>query len=188
MITRKALRAIALVSSWVGACLAAPAAFADDFTLEPTPTPAEGAPAQGQGSGLAIGGMPLKGEISLGVMGVQGTNPGEYGRYNGFNTRGIDILSDFAIGGRDPWDSGGTRYWELVGNNLVFQTGNYFGNGGGTGDGFASTTNTSLVNSGSLEFKAGQAGTGASTSTTMPSPTPVTLSTRSTASMATRRR
>ena len=107
----------------------------------------------------ALGGTPFTGEIEIGVMGVMGTNPDQAGRYNGLNTTGLDIVGKFDLGDRAPWDSGGTRYYELNGNNLVFQTGNHLGSGVGSDSNWASSTNNSLANNGSLGFKVGDQGT-----------------------------
>ena len=144
MITRKALGAIALATT----CLAPLAAFAQ----------APAAPA------LAVGTVPITGEVGVGVMGVMGNNPDQAGRYSGLNTDGIDIIGNFDLSGRSPWDSGGTRYYELVGNNLVFQTGNRLGNDKGAGSPSGSDYNSligsnELVNAGSVGFKVGDQGT-----------------------------
>jgi MtrB/PioB family decaheme-associated outer membrane protein len=145
MITRNALGAIALATT----CLAPLAAFAQNS-----------APAAG---GMVIGGTPFTGEIGIGVMGVMGNNPDQAGRYNGLNTSGIDFVGNFDLGGRSAWDSGATRYYELIGNNLVFQTGDRLGNGSGIGSpnygNYNSSVSNDLVNSGSLEFRAGDQGT-----------------------------
>ena len=37
-----------------------------------------------------IGGMPFTGDIEFGLMGVMGKNANQAGRYNGFNTTGLD--------------------------------------------------------------------------------------------------
>ena len=95
MITRNALRAVALASS----CLAPLAAFAQ-----------APAPAGSQAPVIAIGGTPFSGEVGFGVMGVMGQNADQAGRYNGLNTTGVDVLGNFDLIGRDPWNSGGTRY------------------------------------------------------------------------------
>jgi len=146
MITRKALGAIALAST----CLAPLAAFAQSA-----------APATG---GTVIGGTPFTGEIGIGVMGVMGSNADQAGRYSGVNTTGIDILGNFDLTGRAPWDSGGTRYYELIGNNLVFQTGNQLGTDKGAGTPSGEQYNSligsnQLVNAGSLGFNVGDQGT-----------------------------
>jgi hypothetical protein len=153
MITRKALGAIALATT----CLAPFAAFAQ------APA-APAAPATPETSGLAIGGVPVTGEIGIGVMGVMGSNADQAGRYSGINTTGIDILGNFDVTGRSPWDSGGTRYYELIGNNLVFQTGNNLGTDKGAGTPSGSQYNSligsnQLVNAGSLGFNVGDQGT-----------------------------
>ncbi|MGO9157890.1 MtrB/PioB family outer membrane beta-barrel protein, partial [Mycobacterium sp.] len=141
MITRDTLRAIALASS----CLAPLAALA-------------------QAPAISIGGTPFTGEVGIGVMGVMGNNPDLAGRYSGLNTTGVDLLGNFDLTGRDPWDSGGTRYYELNGDNLVFQMGNHLGDGNGIGNPvnqntFGSGFSNGVVNAGSLGFKAGDQGT-----------------------------
>jgi MtrB/PioB family decaheme-associated outer membrane protein len=136
MITRNALRAIALATT----CLAPLAAFAQ------TPAP-------------AAGNTWLTGDIEIGLMGVGGSNPDQAGRYNGLNTTGINAYTQFDLNGRAPWDSGGTRYYELEGDNLVYQTGNHLGSGVGNDNAWESSVNNSLINSGSLSFKAGDQGT-----------------------------
>ena len=146
MITRNALRAIALATT----CLVPLAAMAAD------PTASGSAPANPSGS--ALGGIPFTGEAEIGVMGLAGTNADQYGRYNGLNTTGLDFVGKFDLGYRAPWDSGGTRYYEINGDNLVIQTGNRLGSGAGNGNGWASSTNNSLTNNGSLGFKAGDQG------------------------------
>ncbi len=138
MITRNALAAVALATT----CLVPLAASAQDATPSTT-----------------IAGTPFTGEIGVGVMGVMGTNADQAGRYNGLNTTGIDILGDFDLTGRAPWNSGGTRYYELQGNNLVFQTGNNLGSGVGSDNNWASSTSNSLANAGSLGFNVGDQGT-----------------------------
>jgi len=146
MITRNALRAIALASS----CLAPLAALAQ------APAPA----ADAQASPLAIGGMPITGEVGFGVMGVMGQNANQAGRYTGFNTTGVDLLGNFDLTGRDPWYSGGTRYFELNGENLVLQPGSsHFGSGIGSDNNWSSSVTNNFSNNGSLGFKAGQQGT-----------------------------
>ena len=136
MITRNALRAIALATT----CFAPLAAFAQ------APAP-------------AAAGTPFTGDIMIGIMGITGNNPDQAGRYNGLNTGGIDAVGEFDLRARSPWDSGNTRYYELYGNNLVFQTGNRLGSGIGNDSAWASNTSNSLINSGSVGFKVGDQGT-----------------------------
>lgn len=150
MITRNTLAATALAST----CLVPLVAFADDFNLEPVPPPAAGA-----APGVAIGGTPFTGDVELGVMGVVGNNPNQAGRYTGLNTNGFDVLGQFDLHSRPPWNSDGTRYYDFTGDNLVFQTGSHLGTGLGSDNGWASSTSNSLVNAGSLGFKAGDQGT-----------------------------
>jgi len=42
-------------------------------------------------------------------------------RYSGTQDKGLHGLADFQYRGRDPWDSGGTNYWDLEGSNLGFK-------------------------------------------------------------------
>jgi outer membrane protein OmpA-like peptidoglycan-associated protein len=144
MITRNALRAVALASS----CLAPLAAFAQ--------APAS---AGSQAPVIAIGGTPFSGEVGFGVMGVMGQNADQAGRYNGLNTTGVDVLGNFDLIGRDPWNSGGTRYYDFYGDNLVFQTGNNFGSDVGTDSAFGSSVSNGLINEGRIGFGVGDQGT-----------------------------
>ncbi len=141
MITRKALGAIALATT----CVVPLAAFAGD----PTPDLVPG----GASDGLLFGG-----DVGIGVLGVTGHNPGQFGRYNGLNTNGIDVVGHFELNARKPWNSGGTRYYELYGNNLVLQTGSHFASGVGSSNGFGSATTNALVNEGTVGFNVGNQG------------------------------
>jgi len=143
MITRNALRAIALATS----CLAPLAALAQTA-----------APASPLAPDISIGGSPISGEVGFGLLGQLGRNPDEFGRYNGFNTNGLDVLGNFDLGGGSPWYSGDTRYYEFWGDNLNFQTGNRLG-AGLTSDTFNSSVSNNLINEGSIGFKVGDQGT-----------------------------
>lgn len=143
MITRNALRAIALATS----CLAPLAAFAQ----APAST-ADQAPA------ITVSGMPVSGQAQIGLGGVMGLNPDQAGRYSGLNTNGIDVLGGFSLSGRDAWNSGGTRYFDLEGRNLVVQTGNQLGSGVGSGSGWANSTTNSIGNEASLSLAVGNQG------------------------------
>jgi hypothetical protein len=150
MKTRNTLRAIALATT----CLAPLTAYAQDYALTPpAESPSEAA------APLVVGIVPIHGDVFVGLGGVFGSHPDQAGRYDGLNTGGLDALGQFDIGGRAPWESDGTRFYELNGNNLVFQTGNAFGAGLGSDSGFASSTNNSLVNNGSMGFRFGDQGT-----------------------------
>src|SRR5271167_3666510 len=92
---------------------------------------------------------PPTGEVEFGAGGVAGHNPYYAGRYTGLNTGGADLVAQFDLGYRYPGDSGGSGYYEVFGNNLVFQTGNSFDN---------HVTN-SLANAGSLGLNFGEQGT-----------------------------
>ncbi len=69
-------------------------------------------------------------EIDFGLMGIGGTNTGQYGRYNGFTEQGADGLFGFSSVTRDAWDSGGTRYYIFTGSDINFQFGDILGNAG----------------------------------------------------------
>lgn len=68
-------------------------------------------------------------EISIGVLYSGGHNSGQYGRYNGYNSDGVDVLLGFDIQQRDAWDSGNTSYFHFSGRDLVFQSGNKLAKG-----------------------------------------------------------
>ena len=146
MITRNTLRAIALATS----CLAPLAAFAQSGPA---------APVSGAAPAISIGGTPFTGMAEFGLMGVAGTNPDQYGRYNGLNTTGLDVVGKFELNGGDPWDSGGIRYYHIEGDNLVFQTGNRLGSGVPAGGaGWTNSVTNSLVNNGFIGVQAGDQG------------------------------
>ncbi len=69
-------------------------------------------------------------EIDFGLMGIGGTNTGQYGRYNGFTEEGLDGLFGFSSVTRDAWDSGGARYYIFTGSDINFQFGDILGTGG----------------------------------------------------------
>jgi MtrB/PioB family decaheme-associated outer membrane protein len=100
-----------------GVCLAPLGAMADDLGAAPA------APA-------AAAQMTSENEIDLGLMGIGGTNTGQYGRYNGFTEQGADGLFGFRSVTRDAWDSGGTRYYIFTGSDINFQFGDVLGVGG----------------------------------------------------------
>jgi putative beta-barrel porin MtrB/PioB len=66
-------------------------------------------------------------EVEFGVLGLWGTNTGQYGRYNGFTEQGVDGLFNFSSLTLPVWDSPGTMYWEFTGNNIDFQFGDDLG-------------------------------------------------------------
>ncbi|HUB16668.1 MAG TPA: OmpA family protein [Acetobacteraceae bacterium] len=108
--------------------------------------------------------MPFTGEVGFGVLGQFGRNPDEFGRYNGFNTNGVDVIGNFDLTGRQPWYSSSTRYYEFWGDNLVYQTGDKLGGGIGpgglsAGNGFDSSISNHLFNEGSVGFRVGDQGT-----------------------------
>lgn len=138
MSTSKTLRAIALATS----CLVPMAAFAQSPAAQP-----------------AAATKPYSGDLQIGIGGVAGTNPDQFGRYNGLNTTGIDLFGSFHFNYRDPWDSGGTRYYDVEGDNLVYQTGNHLGSGVGTDSSWSSSVSNSLFNGGSISVDAGDQGT-----------------------------
>lgn len=63
-------------------------------------------------------------EISIGVLYSGGHNTGQYGRYNGLTTDGIDVVVGFDLQQRDAWNSGDTHYYNVSGHDIVLQTGN----------------------------------------------------------------
>ena len=62
-------------------------------------------------------------------MGVMGNNPDQAGRYNGFNTTGVDVIGEFDFTRRRPGTPVAPVTLNLTGNNLVFQAGTGLGNG-----------------------------------------------------------
>jgi hypothetical protein len=78
-------------------------------------------------------------EISIGVLSSSGHNAGQYGRYNGYNTNGVDVVFGFELAQRDAWDSGKTSYFMASGRDLTVQTGNKLARGYTDHD-FRSTT------------------------------------------------
>ncbi len=146
MITRNALRAIALATT----CLAPMAAFAQ------APAPAAGAHLPP----LTIGGMPYSGEIGFGVQGVMGRTPTRPAAITASTPPASTCVGGFDLMGRDAWNSGGTRYFEFNGSNLVFQTGNsHFGTGIAGDNNWSSGVTNNFSNEGSVGFRAGQQGT-----------------------------
>ena len=118
MIIRNTFRAIALATT----CLAPLTAFAQDYALTPvTSTGTEPA------APLVVGGwhsMAISIWDSAGCLAVILTRPAA----TQASTPAVrTYLGAFDITGRAPWDSGGTRYYELNGENLIFQTGNRYG-------------------------------------------------------------
>ncbi len=100
------------------------------------------------------------GEIEVDLGGVMGNNANQAGRYTGLNSTGpIGGISEFDLNARAPWNSGDIRFFELNGNNLTFQTGDHLGTGlGGDSTPGRPSVHNGLVNSGSLELKAGDQG------------------------------
>ena len=67
-------------------------------------------------------------EVEFGVLGLWGTNTGQYGRYNGFTEQGVDATVRLQLPHASPvWDSNGTMYWEFTGDNIDFQFGDDLG-------------------------------------------------------------
>ncbi len=119
------------------------------------PAPAAEAPA----TAPTIG-MPYSGDIEFELMGVMGQNAGQAGRYTGFNTTGLDLVGGWDVLGREPWNSGGTGWFEFTGDNVVLQTGSpHFGTGLGNDSNWASSVNNNFSNNGFVGFQAGQQGT-----------------------------
>jgi hypothetical protein len=66
-------------------------------------------------------------EVTFGLLGLWGTNTGQYGRYNGFTEEGLGGLFGFRSLTVPTWDSGGTMYWDFFGDNINFQFGDNLG-------------------------------------------------------------
>lgn len=79
------------------------------------------------------------GEAAFG-MAVQGANSALYGRYNGDWNKGARETGEFDLHGADPWNSGGTFYYDIYGRNLDASAGN-------------------VLPEGSLGFRLGEQGT-----------------------------
>ncbi|MBV8457690.1 MAG: hypothetical protein JO122_13865, partial [Acetobacteraceae bacterium] len=137
---------------------AVPAAAAGAVMAQAAP-PAAPASAPAVNLGSLESSLPLTGEIGIGAGGVAGHNPYQGGRYNGLNTGGADFIGQFDLGFRDPWDSGGTKYFEGYGDNLVFQTGNNFSADIRQRSSFGNDTANAIANAGALGLHFGEQGT-----------------------------
>jgi MtrB/PioB family decaheme-associated outer membrane protein len=62
------------------------------------------------------------GEVTIGVTGLSGASD-VFGRYNGMTKNGPGATASFNLRQRDPWDSGGTHYFNFTGNNVTFGLG-----------------------------------------------------------------
>lgn len=146
MTTRHAFRAIALATT----CLAPLAAFADDVA----PAAATAAAPQ------LLPNLPAThGDIQVDLGGVMGNNANQAGRYDGLNSTGFNGgIGEFDLNARAPWNSGDVRFYELNGSNLILQSNGQLGSGINGDHAWESQTHNDLVNSGSLEFKAGDQG------------------------------
>jgi hypothetical protein len=160
MITRNTLAAIALATTCLAPLTASLAASADDFSLTPdfALAPASVFSDNTGNAAPAAPGTVFHGDVAIGLMGVMGQNADQAGRYNGLNTTGMNMVGQFDLRGGSAWNSGGTRYYEFSGDNLVFQTGNRLGSEIGSDSAWASSTNNTLANEGSLSFKVGDQG------------------------------
>lgn len=113
-------------------------------------------------------------EVGVSIQDVVGRNIGQFGRYNGFTTEGIDLLGNFGLhwrGGR--WDATDARaldtsYYNFTGEGLVFQSGSQLANEhyiNGLGDFdftdsvYTSRTDNNIAPNGSLNFSTGNQGT-----------------------------
>ncbi|HEX3994847.1 MAG TPA: MtrB/PioB family outer membrane beta-barrel protein, partial [Acetobacteraceae bacterium] len=147
MITRNALRCVALATT----CLAPLAAFADDPPASPpavAPTPE-----------LFPNFPATHGDIQLDLGGVMGNNANQAGRYNGLNSTGpFGGIGEIDLNMRAPWNSGDIRFFELNGNNLLFETSRHLGTGIGADDAWSNSVTNGVANNGSLEFKGGDQG------------------------------
>ena len=146
MITRHALRAIAVA----GTCFGSVAACAPAGS--PAPAPAAINPS------FSISCLPLSGEAGIGAGGVAGHNPYWGGRYTGLNTAGANFIGQFDLGCRDPSGSGGTKYFQAFGDNLVFQTGDGFADNVTYRNSRTNPVTNSIANAGSLGLNFGQQG------------------------------
>ncbi|MBV8132573.1 MAG: MtrB/PioB family outer membrane beta-barrel protein, partial [Alphaproteobacteria bacterium] len=158
-------------SSWADAmALAIPPAeapaWAPTWALPPLPPPATApvaapaaAPAAPPGEEPLVSYLPLiTGEVEIGAGSVSGHNAYWGGRYTGLNTTGFDLLGQFNLGYRDAWDSGGTKYFQAFGNNLVFQTGDGFANNVTYSNSPTNRVTNSIANAGSLGLNFGEQG------------------------------
>lgn len=152
-----ALKLIALATT----CLSPLTAFADDTGSGATPPAAGPTAAPPSAPSGTLFGLPSNGEVGVGVIGVMGRNADQAGRYSGLNSTGADALGEFYLHGASPWASGGTWYYNLLGDNLVLQSGTNFGTGntGSSANRFNSSVNNNFVNSGDVRFNLGQQGT-----------------------------
>jgi MtrB/PioB family decaheme-associated outer membrane protein len=91
------------------------------------PLEAMGAELEAAPAAPATAALTSDNEIDFGLLGIGGTNTGQYGRYNGFTEQGVDGLFGFSSVTRDAWDSGGTRYYIFTGSNINFQFGDDLG-------------------------------------------------------------
>jgi hypothetical protein len=108
---------------------------------------------------LTFGGLPLHGDIQVDVGGVMGNNPNQAGRYNGFNTAGANAgIGELNLDARSPWSSGDTRFYEMEGRDLIYQTGTHLGTGIGNDSNWSNNTNNGVANNGFVGFKAGDQG------------------------------
>jgi MtrB/PioB family decaheme-associated outer membrane protein len=80
------------------------AAAQDDFNLEGAPPAKPPEPV-------------YTNSLSLGV-GYQAGDSFKFGRFTGLNRSGAFGIGDMTLRGRDPWDSGGTRYWDFEAANV----------------------------------------------------------------------
>ncbi len=96
-------------------------------------------------------------QIGIFIQGVTGTNTNQYGRYNGFTTKGVDVLAEFDLHGSQKWDSGETRYWEFSGSGLNFQSGYKLTNGF-EDHSYTNGTNNNWGPDASIEFRIGDQG------------------------------
>jgi len=157
MINRNTLTAIALATT----CLTPLAAFAQAAGSNAATPPAGATAAPPSSNSDSFGALPFSGEVGLGVMGVMGKNPDQAGRYTGLTTKGVDAVGQFDLHGASPWDSGGTKYLDLTGDNLIFQGGHDLGSGNDQSSysRYNSSTNNNVANSGTVRLDLGNQGT-----------------------------
>ncbi len=75
------------------------------------------------------------------------------GRFTGALDPGFQGLGSFHLGGRDPWDSGGTHYWELNGIDMGLQSRSFNGKVGEQGSWGLSFLYDSIVYEGADPFR-----------------------------------
>jgi MtrB/PioB family decaheme-associated outer membrane protein len=81
------------------------------------------AQASGEASGEAVS---FSNQAEVGGF-WQSQNSYKFGRFTGSVDKGGYAIGNLSVRGRDPYDSGNTRYWELEGRNLGLQSRSLYG-------------------------------------------------------------